>query len=77
MSLTARLSRMAHSYRANISSVSTLDGRGADTAIRKKKKKVRTDPHVDPNNNRTWLQRATNLWEVIIIINGKEKETNK
>ena len=41
-SLTARLSRMTHSCRANTSSVSTLNGRGADTAVRKKKKTVET-----------------------------------
>ena len=41
-SLTDKLSRMIHSYRANISSVSTLDGRGTDTAVRKKKKMVET-----------------------------------
>ena len=32
-SLTAKLSQMTHSYRANISLVSTLDGRGPDTAV--------------------------------------------
>ena len=37
-----KLSRMTHSYRANISSVSTLDGRGADTAVCKKKKTIET-----------------------------------
>ena len=41
-SLTAKLSQMTHSYGANASAVSTLDGRGADTAVRKKKKKVET-----------------------------------
>ena len=41
-SFTAKLSRMSHSYRANVSSVSTLDGRGADTAVRKKKKMAET-----------------------------------
>ena len=41
-SLKAKLSRMIHSYRANISSVSMLDGRGADTVVRKKKKMVET-----------------------------------
>ena len=38
-SLTAKFSLMTHSYRANASSVSTLDGRGA---VRKKKKTVVT-----------------------------------
>ena len=38
-SLTAKLSRMTHSYRA---SVSTLDGRSADTAVLGKKKTVET-----------------------------------
>ena len=33
---------MTHSYRANASSVSTLDGSGADTTVRKKKKTVET-----------------------------------
>ena len=41
-SLTAKLSRMTHSSRANASSVSILDGRGADTAVRKKKKTLET-----------------------------------
>ena len=41
-SLTAKLSRMTHSCHINASSVSTLDGRGADTAVRKKKKTVET-----------------------------------
>ena len=41
-SLMAKLSRMIHSYRANISSVSMLDERDADTAVRKKKKTVET-----------------------------------
>ena len=39
-SLTAKLSRMTHSYRANALSVSMSDGRGADTAVCKKKKTV-------------------------------------
>ena len=39
-SLTAMLSQMTHSYRTL---VSTLDGRGADTAVCKKKKTVETD----------------------------------
>ena len=42
-SLRATLSRMTHLYSAHISYVSTLDGRGADTAVRKKKKAVETD----------------------------------
>ena len=41
-SLTAKLSRITHSYRANMSSVSALDGRIADTAVRKKKKMIET-----------------------------------
>ena len=41
-SLTAKLSRMTHPYRASISPVNTLDGRGADIVVRKKKKKVDT-----------------------------------
>ena len=41
-SLTAKLSRMTHCYRANASSVSTLDERGAETAILKMKKTVET-----------------------------------
>ena len=39
-SLTPKLSRMTHSCRADASSVSRLDGRGADTGVLKKKKKV-------------------------------------
>ena len=39
-SLMAKLSRMTHSYRANALSVRTLGGRGADTAVGKKKKTV-------------------------------------
>ena len=38
--LVAMLSRMTHSRRANSSSVSTLDGRGAETAVCEKKKKI-------------------------------------
>ena len=41
-SRTAKLSRMTHSCRANASSVSTLNGRGAASAIRNKKKMVKT-----------------------------------
>ena len=39
---TAKVSRMAHSYRSNASLVTTLDGRGADTTICKKKKTIET-----------------------------------
>ena len=42
-SFRGKLSRMTHSYRANISSASTLDGSGADTADRQKKKTVEID----------------------------------
>ena len=42
-SLTAKWSRMTHSYRPNVSSVSMLDGKGADTAVCKKKMTVKTD----------------------------------
>ena len=42
-SLTTKLSRMAHSYRANASSVSMLDRRGANIAVCKKKKTIETD----------------------------------
>ena len=35
----AKLFRMTHSYRANISSISTLDGRGADIAVCKNGKR--------------------------------------
>ena len=42
-SLTAKLFRMTHSYRANVPSVSRLDGRDADTAVCKKKKTIETD----------------------------------
>ena len=38
-SLTSKLSGMTHSYRANMSSVSTLDGK---TAVHKKRKTVET-----------------------------------
>ena len=41
-SLKAKLSRMTHSCRAKASSVSTLNRRGADTAVHKKKKTVET-----------------------------------
>ena len=41
-SLTTKLSRMTDSYRANAAPVSTLDGRDADIAVRKKKKTVET-----------------------------------
>ena len=41
-SFTANLSRMTHSYSASASSVSTLDGRGAGAAVRRKKKTVET-----------------------------------
>ena len=37
--LMVKLSRMTHSYRA---SISTLDGRDADTAVCKKKKTIET-----------------------------------
>ena len=40
--LKAKLSRMTHSCHVNASSISTLDGRDADTAVRKKKKTVET-----------------------------------
>ena len=40
--LKDKLSRVAHSYRANASSVSTLEGRDADTAVRKKKTAAET-----------------------------------
>ena len=39
---TAKLSRMTHSYSVNALSVSTLDGRSADTGVYKKKKTVET-----------------------------------
>ena len=41
-SLTTKLFRMTHSCRANASSISMLDRRGADTALCKKKKAVET-----------------------------------
>ena len=41
-SLTVKLSQITHSCCANASSVSTLDGRGADTASCKKKKAIET-----------------------------------
>ena len=41
-SLTAKLSRMTHSYCANASSVSTLDERGEDTEVCKRKKTTQT-----------------------------------
>ena len=68
-SLTAKLSRITHPCRANASPVSTLDERGADTAVCKKKKKsVEIGCIVNPNNNRSWPQWIISLWEVIIII---------
>ena len=42
-SFTDKFSRMTHSCRANAPSVSTLDGRGADIAVCKKKKTVEAD----------------------------------
>ena len=42
-SLTGKLSRITHLCRANASSVSTLDGRGAAIAVLTKKKTVETD----------------------------------
>ena len=58
-SLTAKLSGMTHSYYANILSVSTLDGRDADTAVCKKKKTVETGcmwilmiPAADPTDDK-------------------------
>ena len=42
--------------------------RGADIAVRKKKKDGRSWLHVDPNNNRRRPQRMISLCEVIIII---------
>ena len=41
-SLTSKLSRMTYSYRTNALSVTTLDGKGADTAVGKKKKTIET-----------------------------------
>ena len=41
-SRTAKLSPMTHSYSGNASSISTLDGRGADTIVCKKKKTTET-----------------------------------
>ena len=41
-SLTANLYRIPHLCRTNALSVSTLDGRGADIAVCKKKKSVET-----------------------------------
>ena len=48
---TAKLSRGTHSYRSNISSSSTLDEKGADTAICKMKKTVETGC--------TWILKTT------------------
>ena len=56
-SLTGKLT---HSYRA---SVSTLDGRRADTAVSKKKKTIETGCFVDPKNNRRWSQQVISLWD--------------
>ena len=67
-SLTAKLSRMTHSCRANTSSVSTLDGSGADTAVRRKENDSRNWLHVNPNNNCSWHQRAISQCEITIII---------
>ena len=53
-SLTAKLSRMTDSYSANISSVSMLDGRNADTAVRKKNETIETDC----------------MWILVIIVAG-------
>ena len=59
---------MSCSYRANISSVSTMDGMGADTAVCEKKKTAETSC--------MWIliviadgrQRAISLWEVMTMI---------
>ena len=57
-SLTAKLSRTTRLYCAL---ASKLDGSGADTAVRKKEKDGRNWLHVDPDNNRSWFQRAISL----------------
>ena len=62
-SLTAKLYRMTPSYCTNASSVSTLDGRGADIAVREKEKDGRNWLHVDPNNSRSSHQRFIDLWD--------------
>ena len=67
-SLIAKLSRVIHSHRANVSPVSTLNGRGADTAVRKKERDGRNRLHVYPNNDHNWPQREISLREIIIII---------
>ena len=72
-SLMIKLSRMTHSYRANISSISTLDRKGYRYC---QEKDDRNWLHVDSNNNRSWLQRVTSLWEVVIIIIINEIFTN-
>ena len=40
--LMAKLSRMTHLYRTDISPISMLDGKGADTMVRKKEETVET-----------------------------------
>ena len=67
-SLTAKLSRMTHSCRANASSVGTLDGRGADTVVCTEKKTVETGCMWILIITAAGFQRMISLWEVIIIL---------
>ena len=60
-SLTAKLSRTTHSYRANASSGSMLNERGANTAVREKEKDGRNWLHDNPNDNCSRPQRAKSL----------------
>ena len=52
-SLATKLSRMADSSSVNVSSVSTLDGRGGAITFRQKENDSRNWLYVDPNNNRS------------------------
>ena len=65
---TTKLSRMTHSYRVNISSVSTLNESEADTDVCKKKKTVETGrmwivkiTAVDPNRRQAYGTRGGTL----------------
>ena len=63
----AKSSRMIHSCRANASSVCTLDGKGADAAVCKKKNTAETGCIWALIITTAGAQRAISLWEVIII----------
>ena len=67
-SLMTKLSQTTHSYRANISSISTLDAKRDRYRRLQKERDGRNWLYVDPNNNRSWSQQTICLWEVIVIV---------